>query len=389
MKTALSFDDVLLVPGMSKVESRKDVDLSCHLRQDLDEDENYTDPGPEFRIPIISSPMDTVTGRDMIMAMHEAGGLGIAHRYCSIEEQVEMVKAEVVESKKKPDFEYSKVSMDSSLMSNIRRGMPPSDILQKFVAKDTLSHNAAAAIGVTGDYLERAQELVNANCKILCVDVAHGHHISVREALKNLKKKFGQDVILIAGNVATAKAFEDLSRWGADAIRVGIGGGSICSTRIQTGHGVPTLQSIIDCVESSGEAKIIADGGIRNSGDIVKAIAAGADLVMLGSLLAGTDESPGQVFSSAEGKKYKVYRGMASVEAQVDWRGEARSLEGVSTTIAYKGSVKKILKDLEQNIRSGMSYTGAEDLSELYYNSEMIRQTQAGMRESFTHILTK
>ena len=389
MKTALSFDDVLLVPGMSKVESRKDVDLSCHLRQDLDEDENYTDPGPEFRIPIISSPMDTVTGRDMIMAMHEAGGLGVAHRYCSIEEQVEMVKAEVVESKKKPDFEYSKVSMDSSLMSNIRRGMPPSDILQKFVAKDTLSHNAAAAIGVTGDYLERAQELVNANCKILCVDVAHGHHISVREALKNLKKKFGQDVILIAGNVATAKAFEDLSRWGADAIRVGIGGGSICSTRIQTGHGVPTLQSIIDCVESSGEAKIIADGGIRNSGDIVKAIAAGADLVMLGSLLAGTDESPGQVFSSAEGKKYKVYRGMASVEAQVDWRGEARSLEGVSTTIPYKGSVKKILKDLEQNIRSGMSYTGAEDLSELYYNSEMIRQTQAGMRESFTHILTK
>lgn len=389
MKTALSFDDVLLVPGMSKVESRKDVDLSCHLRHDLDEDENYTDPGPEFRIPIISSPMDTVTGRDMIMAMHEAGGLGVAHRYCSIEEQIEMVKAEVVGSKKKLDFEYSKVSMDSTLMGSIRRGMPPSDILQEFVAKDTLSHNAAAAIGVTGDYLERAQELVNANCKILCVDVAHGHHISVREALKNLKKKFGQDVILIAGNVATAKAFEDLSRWGADAIRVGIGGGSICSTRIQTGHGVPTLQSIIDCVESSGEAKIIADGGIRNSGDIVKAIAAGADLVMLGSLLAGTDESPGQVFSSAEGKKYKVYRGMASVEAQVDWRGEARSLEGVSTTIPYKGSVKKILKDLEQNIRSGMSYTGAEDLSELYYNSEMIRQTQAGMRESFTHILMK
>ena len=389
MKTALSFDDVLLVPRMSKVESRKDVDLSCHLRQDMDEDENYTDPGPLFRIPIISSPMDTVTGRDMIMAMHEAGGLGVAHRYCSIEEQVEMVKAEVVGSKKNPDFDYSKVSMDSTLMSNIRRRMPPSDILQEFVAKDTLSHNAAAAIGVTGDYLERAQELVNANCKILCVDVAHGHHISVREALKNLKKKFGQDVTLIAGNVATAKAFEDLSRWGADAIRVGIGGGSICSTRIQTGHGVPTLQSIIDCVESSGEAKIIADGGIRNSGDIVKAIAAGADLVMLGSLLAGTDESPGQVFSSAEGKKYKVYRGMASVEAQVDWRGEARSLEGVSTTIPYKGSVKKILKDLEQNIRSGMSYTGAEDLSELYYNSEMIRQTQAGMRESFTHILMK
>lgn len=388
MKTALSFDDVLLVPGMSKVESRKDVDLNCHLRQDMDEDENYTDPGPEFRIPIISSPMDTVTGRDMIMAMHEAGGLGVAHRYCSIEEQAEMVKAEVVESKENHMEISKRIFMDNNF--SFRRGTPSSDSsLRSISVTEALSHNAAAAIGVTGDYLERAQELVNANCKILCVDVAHGHHISVREALKNLKNKFGQDVILIAGNVATAKAFEDLSRWGADAIRVGIGGGSICSTRIQTGHGVPTLQSIIDCVESSGEAKIIADGGIRNSGDIVKAIAAGADLVMLGSLLAGTDESPGQVFSSAEGKKYKVYRGMASVEAQVDWRGEARSLEGVSTTIPYKGSVKKILKDLEQNIRSGMSYTGAEDLSELYYNSEMIRQTQAGMRESFTHILMK
>ena len=390
MKTALSFDDVLLVPGMSKVESRKDVDLSCHLRQDLDEDENYTDPGPEFRIPIISSPMDTVTGRDMIMAMHEAGGLGVGHRYCSIEEQVEMVKAEVTESKEENHMErHKRIFLDNHFSP--RKGLQERRSTHEYQSqlKHILSHTSAAALGVTGDYLERAQELVKANCKILCVDVAHGHHISVREALKNLKKKFGQDVILIAGNVATAKAFEDLSRWGADAIRVGIGGGSICSTRIQTGHGVPTLQSIIDCVESSGEAKIIADGGIRNSGDIVKAIAAGADLVMLGSLLAGTDESPGQVFSSAEGKKYKVYRGMASVEAQVDWRGEARSLEGVSTTIPYKGSVKKILKDLEQNIRSGMSYTGAEDLSELYYNSEMIRQTQAGMRESFTHILSK
>ncbi len=390
MKTALSFDDVLLVPGMSKVESRKDVDLSCHLRQDLDEDENYTDPGPEFRIPIISSPMDTVTGRDMIVAMHEAGGLGVGHRYCSIEEQVEMVKAEVTESKEENHMErHKRIFLDNHFSP--RKGLQERRSTHEYQSqlKHILSHTSAAALGVTGDYLERAQELVKANCKILCVDVAHGHHISVREALKNLKKKFGQDVILIAGNVATAKAFEDLSRWGADAIRVGIGGGSICSTRIQTGHGVPTLQSIIDCVESSGEAKIIADGGIRNSGDIVKAIAAGADLVMLGSLLAGTDESPGQVFSSAEGKKYKVYRGMASVEAQVDWRGEARSLEGVSTTIPYKGSVKKILKDLEQNIRSGMSYTGAEDLSELYYNSEMIRQTQAGMRESFTHILSK
>jgi IMP dehydrogenase len=249
------------------------------------------------------------------------------------------------------------------------------------------SHTAAAAIGVTGDFLERAQELVKAECKILCIDVAHGHHVSVKKALKKLKKQFGDDIVLIAGNVATARAFENLSDWGADAIRVGIGGGSICSTRIQTGHGVPTLQSVLDCAESEGDAKIIADGGIRNAGDIVKCLAAGADFVMLGSLLAGTDQTPGQVFTSAEGNKYKVYRGMASAEAQIDWRGKAKSLEGVSTTIPWKGSVKKILKDLEQNIRSGLSYSGATSIEDLYNSANFIKQTQAGMRESFTHIL--
>ena len=237
--------------------------------------------------------------------------------------------------------------------------------------------------------MERAQELVNNDCKILCIDVAHGHHTSVKKAIKALKKKFDDRVIIIAGNVATADGYCDLSDWGADAVRVGIGGGSICSTRIQTGHGVPTLQSIMDCVDSYGDAYIIADGGIRNSGDIVKALAAGANFVMLGSLLAGTDESPGQVFSTGEGKKYKVYRGMASVEAQVDWRGQARSLEGVSTTIPYKGSVMKVLSDLEQNIRSGLSYSGATDLKELYHKSKFIKQTNAGMIESSTHILSR
>ena len=378
MKTALSFDDVLLVPKMSKIQSRTKVSLCSCLREEYHEED--TDKKIEhvaFSLPIISSPMDTVTGRNMAAAMSAAGGLGIVHRYCSIEEQVKMIDQERLFSEGKPSV-Y----------------IPPGHILKTLspgprLFREPHIKQPAAAIGVTGDYMERAQELVNNDCKILCIDVAHGHHISVKKAIKSLKKKFDDRIIIIAGNVATADGYCDLSDWGADAVRVGIGGGSICSTRIQTGHGVPTLQSIMDCVDSYGDAYIIADGGIRNSGDIVKALAAGANFVMLGSLLAGTDEAPGQVFSTGEGKKYKVYRGMASVEAQVDWRGQARSLEGVSTTIPYKGSVMKVLSDLEQNIRSGLSYSGATDLKELYHKSKFIKQTNAGMRESSTHILSR
>ena len=373
MKTALSFDDVLLVPRMSKIQSRSEVSLCSCLREETwEEDTNRKVPHVLLNLPIISSPMDTVTGRDMAIAMEKAGGLGIVHRYCSIDEQIEMVKPEDNKSSVWDEVLISRKSSKPQLTFEA----PP-------------IRRIAAAIGVTGDYMERAQELVNNDCNIFCVDVAHGHHISAKKALKALKKEFDDRVIIIAGNVATAKGYEALSRWGADAVRVGIGGGSICSTRIQTGHGVPTFQSILDCIKSEGDAYIIADGGIRNSGDIVKALAAGADFAMLGSLLAGTDESPGQVFSSGDGKKYKVYRGMASVEAQVEWRGEARSLEGVSTTIPYKGSVKKILADLEQNIRSGLSYSGARDLAELFQNAKFIQQTNAGMRESNTHILLR
>jgi len=210
----------------------------------------------------------------------------------------------------------------------------------------------------------------------------------MERALKTLRDIFGKSITIIAGNIATPDAYRDLSDWGADAVRIGIGGGSICSTRIQTGHGMPTFQSVLDCSQIPG-ASIVADGGIRSSGDVVKALGAGADMVMLGSLLAGTDESPGETFSNATGSKYKVYRGMASVEAQVDWRGHARSLEGISTTIPYKGSVKNILKNLEQNIKSGLSYTGARTISEFQAKARFIQQTHAGQLESSTHILRK
>ena len=285
---AMSFDDVLLVPRKSSVSSRANVDISSSIADN------------EFTLPIISSPMDTVTGQSMAKTMHKQGGVFL-----------------------------------------------------------------------------------------LCIDVAHGHHTNVERALKTLKDKFGNKVSIMAGNVATAEGFADLEDWGADAIRVGVGGGSICSTRLQTGHGIPTFHSVLVAGRARKTAKLIADGGIRTAGDAVKSLAAGADFVMLGSMLSGTDDTPGEVFNDTSGGKYKIYRGMASVEAQVAWRGKASSLEGVSTTVAYKGSAAKILSNLDQNIRSGLSYNGAHNLMELQEAPAFIRQTSAGMRESATHILSK
>lgn len=334
LQKTFSFDDVLLVPQMSDIKSRKEVDLTSKMGS------------AEFRLPIIASPMDTVTGPEMCKTMTAHGGLGILHRYNTIEEQVAMLRQ--VESK-----------------------------------------TTGAAIGVTGDFLERAEALVENGAFLLCVDVAHGHHISAKEAVESIKNKFGDNIVLMAGNVATAEAFSDLEDWGTDVIRVGVGGGSICSTRIQTGHGIPTLHSIMLSAGVAGRSLIVADGGIKTAGDAVKCFAAGADFVMLGSLLAGTKESPGQIFQGGDGKQYKVYRGMASAEAQIDWKGTANSLEGVSTTIPYKGSVEKTLSMLSQNIRSGLSYSGARTIKEFRSKAQMVQQTQAGMRESFTHILTK
>ncbi len=330
MQETLSFDDVLLTPQKSDIVSRSEVDLTSTIGKH------------SFALPVISSPMDTVTETSMTQTMGEMGGLGILHRYCSIEEQRSMLSS---------------------------------------------NYAIAAAVGVSGDYKERITELKKAGLKIVCVDVAHGHHAMMESCLKYIKDTYGDDIAIIAGNVATPEGYKDLSDWGADAVRIGIGGGSICSTRIQTGHGVPTFHSVLCCKYVDADAKIIADGGIKTAGDAVKAIAAGADFVMLGSMLAGTEESPGEVFTSPEGKKYKVYRGMASVEAQVAWRGEARSLEGVSTTIPYKGSVVDSLTSLRQNIRSGLSYSGARSIREFQAKAHFIRQTSASIVESGTHIL--
>jgi IMP dehydrogenase len=294
--------------------------------------------------------MDTVTAAKMAHAMSDLGGFGIIHRYNTIADQVAMV---------------NRVLDNDHLEGNEVIGV---------------------AIGASGDYLERATLSAKAGAKVICVDIAHGHHALMRHALKTLRNTLGNSVHIMAGNVATLEAFNDLSDWGADSIRVGIGGGSICSTRIQTGHGMPTLQSVIDCARSDRDVALIADGGIRTSGDIVKALAAGADFVMLGSLLAGTEESPGDIIYN-NGERQKVYRGMASKDAQMDWRGHTSSEEGVSSTVPYKGDLKDVLNSLEAGIRSGLSYTGALNMIDFHSKAKFIRQSAAGQRESFTHIM--
>ena len=337
MKEALTYDDVLLVPQFSDVKSRKEVHLTSALDESI-----------LLKLPIISSPMDTVTESEMAFTMDRVGGLGIIHRYNSIEEQAGLV-AEVVNAG---------------------------------------AQNVGAAIGVSGDYFERAQTLVENGVSILCVDVAHGHHILMRDALGVLKKSFGESVHIMAGNVATLEGINDLAQWGANSVRCNIGGGSICSTRIQTGHGLPGLQTIFDCAQTEHDVAIIADGGIRTAGDIVKALAAGADFVMLGSLLAGTDQTPGDITTTPEGLK-KRYRGMASKDAQIEWRGRYGSNEGVSTFIRYKGSAVEILEDLRGGILSGLSYSGCRTITGLQTKAQWTRQTTAGLSESKTHILGK
>jgi len=334
----LTFDDVLLVPQYSKVKSRSDISLSQNLDSNI-----------KLDIPIISSPMDTITEVKMAMALTTAGGLGIIHRYNSIEEQAAMVR-----------------SVATAGASNV-----------------------AAAIGVTSDFEERSCALYDAGARILCVDIAHGHHVLMERALKILKDIYGKSVHLMAGNVATLEGFNDLADWGADSIRCGIGGGSICTTRIQTGHGVPGLTTIFECAKSDRDAKIIIDGGIKNSGDIVKALAAGADFVMLGSLLSGTDEAPGEAFVGPSGGLLKDYRGMASTAAQNNWRGKIASNEGVVSTVPYKGSVKETIEELERGIRSGLSYSGASNLKELRHKAVFYKQSSASNFESSAHILTR
>jgi IMP dehydrogenase len=341
MQEFLSYDDVLLLPQYSDIRSRAEVSLSTGLTNGL-----------SLSLPILASPMDTIAETAMAATLGMHGGSAVVHRYNSVEVQSRMV----------------------SMAHDVAAANNAGSII------------IGAAIGVTDDYIRRANSVLSANASYICIDVAHGHHINVKEAVQNLRKEFGNDLHIMAGNVATLDGINDLADWGANSVRCNIGGGSICSTRIQTGHGVPGLQTIFECAKTDREVAIIADGGIRNSGDVVKALAAGADAVMCGSLFAGTDETPGKIQEEADGTRWKIYRGMASKEAQVSWRGRYSSYEGVSAMIPYRGSVRSILDDLERGIRSGLSYSGARTITEFSARAQFIRQTGAGQQESAAHI---
>jgi len=341
---SLSYDDVLLKPQYSDIRSRTEVSTQVELGNNL-----------TLRVPILASPMDTISETAMAVSVGLYGGAAIVHRYNSIQEQADIVT------------------------------------MAKQIAEQDHNKNIVigAAIGVTDDYLNRAAVLNAIGVNFICVDVAHGHHVLMKDALQTLRNKLGGDIHIMAGNVATLEGINDLADWGADSVRCNIGGGSICSTRIETGHGMPGLQTILDCAATDRKVTIIADGGIRNSGDMVKALAAGADCIMCGSMLSGTDETPGTVFEESDGTRWKTYRGMASKEAQISWRGKFSSHEGVSARVPYRGSVTKILESLERGLRSGLSYSGCRTITELHAKAEFVRQTAAGLGESKTHILSR
>ena len=270
-------------------------------------------------------------------------------------------------------------------------------------AKDELGRlRIAAAIGATGDFLERAEALIDSRVDAIVIDTAHGHSSRVIEAVKKIKQRFS-GVELIVGNVATAEGTKALIDAGVDAVKVGIGGGSICTTRIVTAAGVPQITAIIECVKVANDAgiPIIADGGVKFSGDVAKAIVAGADSVMIGSLFAGTEESPGEVILF-QGRNFKTYRGMGSIGAMKKGSSDRYSQEGtvadskyvpegVEGRVAYKGTVADMVTQLVGGLRSGMGYTGCKNIKELQENAKFIRITSAGLRESHVHdvIITK
>ena len=471
MELALTYDDVLLVPRRSGVRSRRDCDTSSRLTRHL-----------PLAIPLVSANMDTVTESRLAAAMALEGGIGIVHRFMTVEQQ-----ATEVSRVKRPEsivlrdvqtlapqrtlkdawdlmacsdatsvlvveaddrlvgiltvrdmlFEDDPEKPVGSLMTQggqlvtapvgtsheeakrllhehrieklplvdaqgrLRGLITARDLVRVYQHRHATRDDAGrlrvgAAVGAVGDYRERADALVAAGADVLVVDIAHGHSEHALKACRALKRRF-PDVDLIAGNVATAEGTEDLIAAGVDAVKVGVGPGAACTTRVVTGVGVPQLSAVLACARAAAPhgVPIIADGGIRTSGDVAKALAAGAATVMIGSLLAGTEESPGATVVR-EGVRYKVYRGMASESAATDRyrrlalgidqeRFDARVPEGVETVVPHRGQVSDVLFDLTGGLRSAMSYLGARCLREFAERAEFVRMTQAGLQESHPH----
>lgn len=333
MKKALTYDDIQLVPEYSDIKSRTEVNLRTKITKDWSID-----------IPIISAPMDSLTGKEMAIALLDLGGVGCVHRFMSIDEQASIIK----------------------------------NIYDHRDKTKKIHIPIAAAVGANGDYFERSVELIKNGADIILIDVAHGHHENVKNAIEKIKG-INQFVNVIAGNICTAKAAIDLQQWGADGLRIGVGGGSLCTTRIKTGFGVPNVTCIKEIVSVSN-IPVIADGGIKTSGDIAKALALGATSVMLGSMLSGTDETPGELIDNT-----KVYRGAASLETKKVNNQSLRNIEGESTMVSYKGSVSDIILDILDGVRSALSYAGSYNIQS--FNPEIIEITNAGIKEASPHLL--
>ncbi len=355
---ALTFDDVLLVPAYSEVLPHE-VSLKTKLTKNI-----------SLNIPILSAAMDTVTGEKMAIAIALKGGIGFIHKNMSIEEQANIIKN--AKSYKFEQKEYPNSCTDDN--NKLRVG---------------------AAVGVSADLMERVDNLTNAGVDIITLDSAHGHSIRIIEALKSIKNKY-PNLDVIAGNIVTAKAAQDLADAGADAVKIGVGPGSICTTRIVAGVGVPQLTAILDIFKQlkDTDVGIIADGGIKYSGDLAKALAAGAHTAMLGSMLAGTDEALGKLIER-DGKKYKVYEGMGSMSAmqrgskdryfQQDKSAKKLVPEGIEAVTAYKGFVSEVILQLTGGLRAGMGYCGTKNIDSLRYDSQFVKISKAGLVESHPH----
>lgn len=362
MQTALTFDDVLLVPSYNDYTSRRDVDISMK-----DKTGKF-----ELKLPIFTANMDTVTGSEMAKYISKKGGAGVIHRFMTIQENVN-------------EFKNVKSSLETDYPIFVSVGASPAE-------------------------LERAAALYENGAQYFCVDVAHGHAKYVGKMIKEMRIKFRKNTCIMAGNVCTYAGADYLASCGADVIKVGIGPGAVCTTRIKTGFGVPQLKAIQDC--SKVDRSIVADGGLKSPGDIVKALAFGADFVMIGSMLAGTRPTPGKVefepgnpYSRVESmisklipteeqvcdayvKKFKTYRGMASKEVAEEHHGglaEWKTAEGVSTKVPYREDEDAIIADIVGGLRSGLTYAGSATIKEMQRKLNYVEVTPAGRVESLPH----
>ncbi|MGB9954944.1 guanosine monophosphate reductase (plasmid) [Haloferax prahovense] len=335
IRTGLSYGDVLLVPQRSPVDSRSDVDLSTNVT-----------PGLRLDTPLVSAAMDTVTEADLAAALSGLGGLGVVHRFLDVDEQAEQVRR-VAE------------------------------------AGGTVS----GAVGINEDYLDRTEALLDAGADAIVMDIAHGHMERCLDAVERIRDEFDPEIV--AGNVVTPAAVEDLWEAGAGCVKVGVGPGSHCTTREVAGAGYPQLTAVSECAERAHDLGIhvMADGGIRTSGDAAKALMAGADTVMMGSFFAGTDEAPGRVVE-VDGETYKRSRGMASTEAaddRDDKQSDVDAGEGVEALTPYKGPVEPLVEEFLGGVRSGVSYCGGHTIADAREKASFVRVAASAKEREGAH----